>query len=185
MKVLIGYFSETGNTKRIAEAMGEEAAAGGHDVQVKTVAEIAASQLGGYDIVFLGSTCHSSDIAAPVRSLLDGIPAGVTFKLAGFVTHSTMLPEGEEWKVEMYEKWAGRCPVTFETLSKEKGLDLAGYFHCQGAPSPPIEEFIRSTIITDAEQWDEYIEEVKKHPTADDIEAARGFVRNLLGSPQR
>ena len=180
MKVLIGYFSETGNTKRIAEAMGEEATAGGHEVQVKAVGEITASQLGGYDIVFLGSTCHSSDIAAPVRNLLDSIPAGAALKIAGFATHSTVLPEGGTWKEEMYEKWAGRCPITFETLSKEKGLNLLGYFHCQGAPSPPIEEFIRSTIVTDAGQWDEYIEEVKKHPTANDINNAKEFVRNLL-----
>ena len=180
MKVLIGYFSETGNTKRIAQAMGEEVTTGGHDVQIKTVGEIDAGQLGEYDLVIVGSTCHSADVAAPVKNLLDGITAGATFKLAGFATHSTTMPEGDDWKKSMYEKWAGRCPITFETLSKEKGLNLLGYFHCQGAPSPPIDEFIRSTIITDAGQWDEYIEEVKKHPTANDINNAKEFVRNLL-----
>ena len=180
MNVLIGYFSETGNTKKIAEAMGEEAKNCGHSVQIKTVGEIAPSQLSDYDIVLLGSTCHSSDIAAPVRNLLDGMPEGAQFKLAGFVTHATTMPEGEDWKKEMYEKWAGRCQGTFETASQAKGIEFLGYFHCQGAPSPPIEAFIRSTIITDDDQWAEYGEEVKKHPTDEDIAAAKEFIRSLL-----
>ena len=180
MKVLVGYFSETGNTKKIATAMGEQATAGGHDVQVKTVGEVAPSQLSDFDVVFLGSTCHSSDTALPVKRLLAGVSAGATFKLAGFVTHATVMPEGAAWKVEMYEKWAGKCPTTFETLSKERGIRLLGYFHCQGSPSPQIEAFIRSTIITDDRPWDEYIEEVRKHPTVDDIAAAKKFAQGLL-----
>ena len=59
-------------------------------------------------------------------------------------------------------------------------VELLGYFHCEGAPSPPIEGFIRSTIITDDAQWAEYGEEVKKHPTDEDIQAARTFIRDLL-----
>ena len=180
MKILVGYFSETGNTKRIAQAIGEEASAIGHDVHIKTVGEIAIGQLGEFDVVFLGSTCHSSDVAAPVRNLLDGIPEGSTFKLVGFVTHATVMPEGEDWKKEMYEKWAGRCSATFGAISKEKGIKLLGFFNCQGAPNPQIEAFIRNTIITNEKQWAEYIEEVKKHPTAEDIKAAKEFARKLL-----
>lgn len=180
MKVLVAYFSETGNTKKVAEAIGEEATAGGHDVDLKAVGEFAAGELEAYDIVFLGSTCHSSDLAAPVKELLNAIPEGSTFKLAGFVTHSTMTPEGGALQKEMYEKWAGRCPVTFEAVSKEKAIELLGFFHCQGAPSPPIEAFIRGNAIPDEAQWEEYIAEARKHPTAGDLEAAKAFARKVL-----
>lgn len=180
MKILVAYFSETGNTKRIAEAIGEEVAAGGHDVHIKTVGEISASQVAEYDVAFLGSTCHSADVAAPLRNILDGIPKGSKPKLAGFVTHSTVMPEGGAWQKEVYEQWAGRCPATFETLCKEKGITLLGFFHCQGAPNPQIEVFIRDTVMPDEEQWAEYIEDARKHPTADDIEAAREFTRGTL-----
>ncbi|MFC2099648.1 flavodoxin family protein [Candidatus Bipolaricaulota bacterium] len=180
MKILVAYFSETGNTKRVAEAIGEEAAAGGHDVHIKTVTEISASQLGGYDVVFLGSTCHSSDLAAPVKELLSAIPEGSAFKLVGFVTHSTFMPEAGAHQKQVYEHWAGKCPVTFETVSKEKGIGLLGFFHCQGAPSPQVEAFIRNTVVPDEKQWDEYIADARKHPTAEDIEAAREFTRKLL-----
>ncbi len=179
MKILVGYFSETGNTKKIAEAIGEEATAGGHDVHIKTTEDIAASQLDEYDVVLLGSTCHSADVAAPLRNVLDGIREGSNFKLAGFVTHSTTMPEDGALQKEMYEQWAGKCPATFETLSKEKGIDFLGFFHCQGAPNPQIEAFIHSNI-TDERQWDEYIEDARKHPTPKDIEAAREFTRDTL-----
>lgn len=179
MKILIGYFSETGNTKRIAEAIGEEARAAGHEVDIKATAEITASQMDGYAVVFLGSTCHSADVAAPIRRILEGIPEGSKFKLAGFVTHSTTMPEDGASQKKMYERWAGKCPVTFETVSKERGIDFIGYFHCQGAPSPQIEDFIRNNVPA-VTQGDGYFEDARKHPTPQDIEAAKTFTRDTL-----
>jgi flavodoxin len=180
LKILVGYFSETGNTRKTAEAIGEEAIAGGHETLVAAVGEINAEDLGGYDVVFLGSTCHSADIAAPVRNLLDGIAADSGFKLAGFVTHATTMPEDGDWQKEMYEKWAGKCSVTFGAACEEKGIDFLGFFHCQGAPSPQIEAFIQSTIITDEAQWAKYAERVHEHPTLEDLEAARQFARAVI-----
>jgi flavodoxin len=180
VKILVAYFSETGNTKAIAEAIGEEATVGGHDVDIKTVGEISASQLSEYDVVFLGSTCHSADVAAPLKDIMDGLPEDPELKLAGFVTHSTVMPEGGGWQEEMYEQWAGKCPATFDAAAEEKGIEFLGFFHCQGAPNPQIEAFIRSTIITDEKQWAEYIEDVRKHPTTEDVQAAREFTRSVL-----
>ena len=178
----MAYFSETGSTKRVAEAVVEEATAGGHAVDIKTAGEISASQSGEYDIVSLGSTCHSSDIAVPVKDILNGIPEGSKFKLAGSVSHSTFMPEGGALQKQMYEQWAGKCPATFETLSKEKGTDLLGFFHCQGAPSPQVEAFIRSSVIHDETQWDAFIKDAREHPTAEAIKTAREFARTLLAN---
>ena len=179
MKILVGYFSETGNTKRIAEAIGEEAKAAGHNVHIKAVGEIITSQLDEYAVVFLGSTCHSADVAAPLKNILEGIPEGSKLKLAGFVTHSTTMPEDGALQKEMYERWAGKCQATFETVSKARGIEFLGYFHCQGAPSPQIEDFIRNNV-PDVAQGDGYFEDVRKHPTPQDIEAAKVFTRDTL-----
>jgi len=130
-------------------------------------------------VVFLGSTCHSADVAAPLKNILEGIPEGSKLKLAGFVTHSTTMPEDGALQKEMYERWAGKCPVTFETVTKERRIEFIGYFHCQGAPSPQIEDFIRNNV-PDVQQWDGYFEDVRKHPTPQDIEAAKTFARDTL-----
>jgi len=180
VRVLVGYFSETGNTKRIAEAIGQEAEAAGHAVRVESTEGIDAAQLAQYDVVFLGSTCHSSDVAAPVQDILKGIPQGPGFELAGFVTHSVPMPDAGARQKEMYAQWAGKCLATFETACKEKGIGLLGFFHCQGAPNPQIELFIRNTVIPDETEWNEYIEDARKHPTPEDVESAKGFARGVL-----
>ena len=180
MKILVTYFSETGNTKKIAEAIGEEARAGGHEASVKVVGEVDEDQMRDCEVLFVGSTCHSSDLAAPVKQFLSRIPDAAKFKLAGFVTHSTVIPDGDARQKELYERWAGKCPITFETAAKEKGIDLVGFFNCQGAPSPPIEEFIRRAVIPNDKEWEEYIAEARKHPTSEDVAAARAFARDVL-----
>ena len=65
-------------------------------------------------------------------------------------------------------------------MATDKGIDLLGFFHCQGAPNPQIAAFIRSTIIPDEKQWDEYIEDARRHPTTEDVQAAREFTRSVL-----
>jgi len=182
VNILICYYSETGNTEKVAQAIAEEAAAQGHTTDLRTAGEVQRGDLDSYDLVFLGSTVHSSDVAAPIRNLLDGMPESASFKLAGFATHATLMPGGEDWHTQMYEKWASRAPETFRSICEAKGIKLVGYFHCQGVPSPPIEQFIRTTIIPDDEQWATYIEEVRKHPTSDDLEAARAFAAELLST---
>jgi hypothetical protein len=100
--------------------------------------------------------------------------------LAGFATHATYTPEGGKREQKVYEEWAGRCIVSFDRVSQEKGIDFLGYFHCQGAPSPPIEEFIRNTIVTDETEWKMYVEQVRKHPNEEDLQKARKFVLQVL-----
>ena len=179
-KILIAYMSETGNTKRVAEAIADEAKETGHDVTLAPVREVTADQFSSYDLVLVGSTCHSSDLAEPVKVLLNGIPAGDGPKLAGFVTHATWSASEDPVHREMHEKWAGGCSKTFERVAREKGLSFEGYFNCMGAPNPGIEEFIHNTIIPDEAQWAEYIEEVRRHPTEEDLTDARTFAREIL-----
>jgi flavodoxin len=180
VKVLVSYFSQTGNTERVAKVICKAVQSQGHEGDLSPVSEIAADSLAGYDLVFLGSACHSADLAQPVKQLLTGIPSSPTYKLAGFVTHSTVMPEGGERERELHERWASKCVKSLNQASEEKGIDFLGYFSCQGAPSPPIEMFIHNTIVTDDDEWKVYIDEVKKHPTQDDLEKAKEFALGAL-----
>jgi flavodoxin len=186
MKSLIACYSETGNTAQIAAAIRDELLAAGLEADLKMIGpadrpgEVEPGTLAGYDLVFLGSACHDADLARPVKELLAAIPAAPGFKLAGFVTHASYTPEGGEREKQVHETWASRCALSFRRASQEKGVEFLGYFGCQGAPSPPIEQFIHTHIVTDEDEWQEYVREVRKHPNADDLRRARAFARQVL-----
>ena len=171
MKILVAYYSETGNTEKIARAIHEEAAKE-HEAHLKRVNRVATNDLSNYDLVFLGSPCHSTDLAAPVKTILDAIPHSPKFKLAGFFTHATSSGG--------FNRWASKCILSFEKTSKEKKIDFEGYYNCQGAPSPPVQEFIKREVFTSAGAWDDYFEEVRKHPTPEDLQKAKEFAREIL-----
>lgn len=180
MKILVAAYSETGNTAKIADAIGEELAAKGHQVDIIQFGDVAAEALNAYDLVFLGSACHDADLARPVKEFLAQVPASPAFKLAGFVTHASYTPEGGDREQQIHETWASRCVLSFRQAGQEKGIDFVGYFGCQGAPSPPIEQFIHNTIVTDEEEWLEYVQEVRKHPDEEDLRQARVFAQGVL-----
>jgi flavodoxin len=180
MRVLIATYSETGNTARIAEAIYDEVVGQGHEVDSRKVGEITAEALNDYDLVFLGSACHDADLAKPVKQILEQVPIPPAFKLAGFVTHASYGPEGGDREQQLHATWAARCAVSFRQASRVMRFDLLGYFGCQGAPSPPIAQFIHHSIVTDEEEWAEYIEEATKHPDEEDLRKAREFARDVL-----
>jgi flavodoxin len=180
VKILTTCFSQTGNTAKVARAIYEAALSQDHEVHLKEIGEITSDSLAAYDLVFLGSACHDSDLAKPVKRVLERIDSSPPFKLAGFVTHAAYTPEGGEREREVYEVWASRCYLSFHQASQEKQIEFLGYFHCQGAPSPPIEAFIHNAIVTDEDEWETYIEEVRKHPDEQDLQKAREFARHVL-----
>ncbi|MFC2036640.1 flavodoxin family protein [Chloroflexota bacterium] len=180
MKILVAYYSETGNTAQVARAIHEEMGSQGHEVHLRDLGEIAPDTLTAYDLVFLGSACHDADLARPVKQFLEQIPNSPAFKLAGFATHATYLPEGGDRERQVHETWASGCERSYRQASQDKGWDFLGYFGCQGAPSPPIEQFIHSTIVTDEAEWEEYVQEVRQHPDENDLRKAKKFAQGAL-----
>lgn len=179
MKVLIIYYSETGKTKKIAESI-YEVTSQNHDTHLKNLKEVKVDDLNNYDLIFLGSPCHSADLAPPVLKFLEKTPTSPDFKLAGFFTHSVTPSEGSEINKAFYEKWAGKCIKTFEKTKTEKKIDFKGCFRCRGAPSPAVEEFIHKSIIIDENEFQEYVEGARKHPDETDIENAKIFAQEIL-----
>ena len=181
MQVLVVYYSETGNTAKVGAAIHEEASTLGHNAYLKALSDVSVDALNAYDLVFLGSACHDADLARPAKALLELIPDSPPFKLAGFVTHATYSPEGGDGEEQLHGTWAARCALTLRQACQEKGIEFLGYFGCMGAPSPPIEQFIHSQIVTDEEEWKKYLEEVRGHPDDDDLRRAAEFAAQVLG----
>ena len=163
----------------IADVIHEVLSAHG-ETDFDTIRRIDIDSLDQYDVIFVDAPCHDSDLARPVKGFLEKLPDSPNFKLAGFFTHSTNIPDGTERNQKLFDQWAGRCIPTFENTYKDKNIELLGYFHCQGKASEPIEGFIRQEIITDDDEWAVYLPELRKHPDMNDIESAKKFTEEIL-----
>lgn len=183
MKVLVVYYSETKKTEKVAATICD-AVSRKHRALMKKVGEVNAGMLDEFDLVFLGSPCHGGDLASPAKALLKAIPESPKFKLAGFFTHSCPTRERSSTS---FKRWASKCVTSFEEVSKERNIDFRGYYSCQGAPSPPIQEFIRKTAFGSASRStlgsnavEEYIKEALKHPDAEDLCKAEKFACSVI-----
>lgn len=174
MRILVTYFTQTGNTKRIARAIFEEVAKE-HEAELKRIEEVSAETLDKYDLVFVGSPCHLRDLAAPVRELLEALPESLGYRLAGFFTHGSPPTYRQDYE---------RCAASFVRVSREKQLDFLGCYDCQGCPSFHVQKIVyeylkRERNITDKE-WKELMEEARKHPSPEDEEKTKEFARKVL-----
>jgi NAD(P)H dehydrogenase (quinone) len=70
-KVLVLYYSRTGNTRQMAELVKEGALQAGGEVILKDVREAAADELLEHDAIVIGSPVYYGSMAAEVKKLLD------------------------------------------------------------------------------------------------------------------
>jgi flavodoxin len=171
LKVLVTYYSDTGNTEKVAKAIYEEVSKK-NKTDLKKAKETKMEDLDQYDFVFLGSPTHAFDLSSPVKRILAALPEAPKYKLAGFITH--MSP--------MSEKHAGhdKCFTSFEKVSKEKRIDFRGVYDCQGVPTPQVGEFVKKMMNVPDAEWEKRVKEMEKHPDAQDLQKAKGFARQVL-----
>ncbi len=70
-KVLVAYYSKSGNTKKMAEIMAEELKERNLDVTVKSVEEVDIDTLPSYDGYIIGSPNYFGTMAYPVKKFFD------------------------------------------------------------------------------------------------------------------
>ncbi len=109
MKIAIRYYTKTGNTKKLAEAISQVV-----NVEAKTVDEPLSEDV---DILFLGSAVYAAGIDDKVRQFIKGIDVNV-----GEVVNFSS---------------AALIESTYKQVKKEveaKGLKMSeNEFHCRGA----------------------------------------------------
>ena len=179
MKTLVLYYSKTGNTKKIAEAIHSSLSTK-HSSKLVSVKEYSKEDIDDYDILYVGAPCHDASLAKPIIAFLNSLSSDHSFKLAGFYTHSTTPPEGSERNKQLFNDWAGLCHKVFDKITKEKKIDFLGDFHCQGKASFLIEKFIHFKIIKEKEEWHATKKEMRLHPTQSDLDNAKEFALNIL-----
>lgn len=126
MRTLVTYMSQTGNTKRIAEAIYEEIDGEKHIEEMATVDEPES-----YDIMFVGYPIMQMAVPPLANSFLNDRTRGKD--VAIFVTHA--VPEG----FHEIDKWMATA------RGAAKGANILGTFDCQGElASHIIDQLLRS-----------------------------------------
>ena len=102
-KILVAYYSRTENTRHMAEAIAEGAGgAQGADVDLKSVQDLKAEDLLGYDAIVLGSPTYYGSMAAEVKKLIDDSVAfhgQLAGKVGGAFSSSANIGGGNETTV--------------------------------------------------------------------------------------
>jgi NAD(P)H dehydrogenase (quinone) len=70
-KVLILYYSGSGNTKKMAKAIAEAMKSGAINVTIEDVEKFDVSSLPKYDAIVLGSPTYFSNVAWQVKKVID------------------------------------------------------------------------------------------------------------------
>ena len=71
VKMLVCYYSRSGNTKRMAELIAEGIEKEGVEVDLKDVGEVDSEKLLDYEGIILGSPTYYGAPAAPIKTLID------------------------------------------------------------------------------------------------------------------
>jgi NAD(P)H dehydrogenase (quinone) len=98
-KVLLVYYSRSGNTAQMAEQIRQGLLKGGVEVTSKTVAETRLDELLEYDGIVMGSPTYYGSMAAELKKLLDDsvkFHGKLDGKVGGAFTSSGALAGGNE-----------------------------------------------------------------------------------------
>ncbi len=158
-KILVAYFSLTGNTKKVAQAIYETLRG---DKTIKPTDEV--EELRDYSLIFIGFPVHSHGVPPKVESFLKKIPERK--KIALFSTHGAIA--GSRLSREALEHAA-------VAASKAK---ILGIFSCRGKVSMQAKEIFSKS--PEHRLWSEMAASAQTHPNEGDLEEAKSFARRVM-----
>lgn len=170
MKILITYYSQSGNTEKLANAVFEEVSKN-NETDFKKLEDLKSEDYAGYDFIFIGSPLHSGSLAKPVINKLKEIKPGTGQKMAGLITHfSPAYPEQD------MKKFA----EPMEEICKEMKIEYKGCYDCQGALIESMHEFVKKKINASDEEWKEIVKKMAGHPDKEDLLKGVEFAKKVL-----
>jgi len=161
MKTLVTYVSNTGNTKKVADAIFEVLPA---EKESKEIGEVA--DLEGYDLTFIGFPIIAFGPNPAAREFIEKNAGGK--KVALFITHAA--PEDHE----DVQGWLSACR---ELVAED---DLVGMFDCQGQLDPNVAEMLVKSDREDLRSFGEQGPSTLGQPDESRLQRAREFARKVL-----
>ena len=161
MKTLVAYFSQSGNTKKVAETIfgvlsGEK--------EIQEISEIA--DVSAYSLIFVGFPIQAFGPAKPAAEFLEQHCQGK--RVALFVTHAA--PEDSE----SLKEWLAKCEAA------AAGTDLMGMFNCQGELAKDVADFMLNSGDAQLAEWAKERDTTIGQPDETRLERARAFAREIM-----
>ncbi|MDP1621214.1 MAG: flavodoxin family protein [Bacteroidales bacterium] len=167
MKILVTYWSQTGNTKKVAEAIFNALP---ETKFLKPFNEVQS--LEGYDLIFIGFPVMQFGPHPEAKKFLSGHAVGR--KIALFVTHA-MLSGGENPKQEiMLKRELDKCRAACS------GSELLGLFHCQGELSENAANELMASNIPMLMEFAKMLPLTIGHPDQSDLDKAKVFTGTVI-----
>jgi flavodoxin len=161
MKALVAYYSETGNTEKLAQAIFDGIEDDQAEKEIRPIKEI--ENVEDYDLIFCGFPVKSHSVPEPAASFIKNIPEGKHIAL--FATHGSYR--------------GGPLAVTafYNALGMASGKTILGTFGCQGK--------VKSSVIgalmerPEDKPWAMEAQSSIGHPSPADLKDAREFAERM------
>ena len=160
MKVLVAYFSETGNTEKLAKAIFEAVEAS--KKEVLPIQEVTGVDV--YDVIFIGFPLHSHSVPGKVEAFAKKLPEGQ--KVAYFATHGSM--KGGELAVTAF----------YHALQIANNAVILGTFGCRGQVNQKMIDGLMQKI--EHRGWAQEAQSASGHPDEHDLEDGREWAESMI-----
>jgi flavodoxin len=159
MKVLVTYYSQTGNTEKVARAIYEAISI---PKEIKPIQDMENSD--GYDLIFCGFPVHAHSVPGKVQPFITGLSEGQN--IAFFSTHGSL--RGGQLPKQAFEHAIGLA----------SHAKILGHFGCRGR----VDQKVVDALIRKPENraWAEEAQSAEGHPDQGDLEDAQTFALEML-----
>jgi len=169
LKILITFFSNTGNTEKVANSMKDGLT--DYDVDMIPVKDVEPKTLNSYNIVFLGSGVYASRVDKSILTLVKRAAPDLPAKLAYFCTHMSLKLYQEPFK-------------RINNIAKEHNCEIVGKFDCVGENlGIPLDTQLGMLDKLPEDQKNKAIKDMEKmkgRPNEIDLENAKDFAISLV-----
>ena len=168
MKIMVCYFSNTGNTEKIARRIAEGLE--GEEVELLKIEDADPSTLKNYDLVLLGSGIYAGKLHKKVTDFMKKV-LEYPPKFAFFNTHQSPTA---------YQKAFKRIIKTLE----ENNSKVIGEFECVGEnlgiPKETTLKMLEKLPVEERKKQEKYLETTKGRPNEQDLANAKAFGKSLV-----
>jgi flavodoxin len=162
-KVLVIYYSQTGNTEKVARAIFDAL-----QCEKEIKAMDADVDVRGYELIFCGFPVQAHSVPVKASPFLKKLAKDQ--KVAFFTTHGSL--RGGKFPQQALE----------DALGMTKQTKVIGTFGCRGKVKPEMINALAKKL--EHEAWIDEAHNAHEHPTAADLRDAADFAQEIIKKAQ-